>query len=217
MPLLIAAVVGIAGAMIYLFSSYGNTTDTIKLVAMKPGIMTEINNIKDGVKNLMILESDNIAGLTLGSVVASEAIDETMRDSVFPVADTSTGTIGTEKWEAADGNATAVYRSISFGNKMFLTVKPAATGERAEIIVDIHQLGGDNAGFLEKQLKNDLSPVADVNTSICITAQGTSVSSGYDTTSGHDGLSTTTLGKCTGNKEDGIFSVRFKDLQKSNN
>ena len=50
MPQLIAMVIVVVGAMIYMFQTFGGTGDKIEGVAQKGSIITEINNIKDGVK-----------------------------------------------------------------------------------------------------------------------------------------------------------------------
>ena len=50
MPQLIAMVIVVVGAMIYMFQTFGGTGDKIEGVAQKTSIVTEINNIKNGVQ-----------------------------------------------------------------------------------------------------------------------------------------------------------------------
>jgi flagellar basal body-associated protein FliL len=50
MPQLIAMVIVVVGAMIYMFQTFGGTGDKIEGIAQKTSIITEINNIKDGIK-----------------------------------------------------------------------------------------------------------------------------------------------------------------------
>ena len=50
MPQLIAMVIVVVGAMIYMFQTFGGTGDKIEGIAQKTSIITEINNIKNGLK-----------------------------------------------------------------------------------------------------------------------------------------------------------------------
>ena len=50
MPQLIAMIIIVVGAMIYMFQTFGGTGDKIEGIAQKTSIITEVNNIKDGVK-----------------------------------------------------------------------------------------------------------------------------------------------------------------------
>ena len=50
MPQLIAMIIIVVGAMIYMFQTFGGTGDKIEGIAQKTSIITEINNIKNGLK-----------------------------------------------------------------------------------------------------------------------------------------------------------------------
>ena len=50
MPQLIAMIIVVVGAMIYMFQTFGGTGDKIEGIAQKTSIITEINNIKNGIK-----------------------------------------------------------------------------------------------------------------------------------------------------------------------
>ena len=48
MPQLIAMIIIVVGAMIYMFQTFGGTGDKIEGIAQKTSVITEINNIKTG-------------------------------------------------------------------------------------------------------------------------------------------------------------------------
>ncbi len=50
MPQLIAMVIVVVGAMIYMFQTFGGTGDKIEGIAQKTSIITEINNIRNGLQ-----------------------------------------------------------------------------------------------------------------------------------------------------------------------
>ena len=50
MPQLIAMVIVVVGAMIYMFQTFGGTGDKIEGIAQKTSIVTEINNIRNGLQ-----------------------------------------------------------------------------------------------------------------------------------------------------------------------
>src|SRR5574344_1106583 len=50
MPQLIAMIIIVVGAMIYMFQTFGGTGDKIEGIAQKTSVITEINNIKNGLK-----------------------------------------------------------------------------------------------------------------------------------------------------------------------
>ena len=60
MPQLIAMVIVVVGAMIYMFQTFGGTGDKIEGVAQKTSIATEINNLKNGLQ--LAMRSGDITG-----------------------------------------------------------------------------------------------------------------------------------------------------------
>ena len=50
MPQLIAMVIVVVGAMIYMFQTFGGTGDKIEGIAQKTSLMTELNNLKNGLQ-----------------------------------------------------------------------------------------------------------------------------------------------------------------------
>ena len=65
MPQLIAMVIVVVGAMIYMFQTFGGTGDKIEGIAQKTSIITEINNIKTGLK--LAARSEQIGTTTTGT------------------------------------------------------------------------------------------------------------------------------------------------------
>ena len=72
MPQLIAMVIVVVGAMIYMFQTFGGTGDKIEGIAQKTSVVTEINNIKNGLKlaakseNIGIGDSENTTNVLVG-------------------------------------------------------------------------------------------------------------------------------------------------------
>jgi hypothetical protein len=178
MPQLIAMVIVVVGAMIYMFQTFGGTGDKIEGIAQKTSIITEINNIKDGVKiaaksgQIAATAKDdkvnNLKGLASLSYFA-EQINAQLTDS---------------KNNAANAN---IYNAISFGGGVITAadnnsdmqislVTPAISGtvnRTPGIFVDFSKGGlKTNAAFLESQIANDLSAVAFIDrTSTAATAK----------------------------------------------
>lgn len=234
MPQLIAMIIVVVGAMIYMFQTFGGTGDKIEGVAQKSSIITEINNIKDGLK--LAAKSGQLGTKTDGDYkntlqglgqlsYFAEQINEQLK-----LADTSTPTGG-----VANANT---YNAISFGGEanqddaaMKLSlVTPSKVGdvERVPgIFVDFSRGKlKDNAAFLESQVANDLATVAYIDRGATnntakggvIKSDGTSIeqrtpnigagSTDPDTgvfTADTNGLSQTLQG-------DGKFIIYFKDF-----
>ena len=176
MPQLIAMVIVVVGAMIYMFQTFGGTGDKIEGIAQKTSIITEINNIKDGVKIAAKSEQiastasgdmvENLSGLGTYSYFAEQINDQVTENSSF------SGTA------AADDNA---YYAISFGGEdpdnqggmILRLVTPAevaganagdpTTKRIPGIYVEFIDSLASNAGFLESQIANDLNSVAYVD------------------------------------------------------
>jgi len=54
MPQLIAMVIVVVGAMIYMFQTFGGTGDKIEGIAQKTSVLTEVNNIKNVINDFII-------------------------------------------------------------------------------------------------------------------------------------------------------------------
>ena len=166
MPQLIAMIIVVVGAMIYMFQTFGGTGDKIEGVAQKGSIITEINNIKDGVK--IAARSGHI-----------EATASTTTDAVNNLA--GLGTLSyfaeqiNEQVKGNTGTNTNSYFAISFGGKIddptpAMEIKLVASAPVGGvkmipgIFVDLSKGSlKDNKAFLEAQIATDLASIAYVD------------------------------------------------------
>jgi hypothetical protein len=145
MPQLIAMVIVVVGAMIYMFQTFGGTGDKIEGIAQKTSIVTEINNIRNGLQ-LAVRAGDIEKSVIAVAAVAAVAADSTAtpptlatpkRESI-PAGDTTLiglavlGYFADQMNDEIGNNATAVsaytaiantagqkntYSAISFGGE----------------------------------------------------------------------------------------------------
>ncbi|MBP6714030.1 MAG: hypothetical protein KA157_08840 [Aliarcobacter sp.] len=181
MPQLIAMVIVVVGAMIYMFQTFGGTGDKIEGIAQKTSLMTELNNLKNGLQ-IAIRTGD------LNNAIADDAATTAINESR---AATTLKTLATNEYFADQINkeltstnydtSDNVYYAISFGGKTdksmaIRLIMPtqaqvtAATGAatapvvRPGLYVDLTQGNlKNNAAFLESQLVNDLSATASID------------------------------------------------------
>jgi hypothetical protein len=90
MPQLIAMVIVVVGAMIYMFQTFGGTGDKIEGIAQKTSIVTEINNIRNGLQ-LAVRAGDiekSVTAVAAQTAVAAVAESGTVGQAgyVAPVA-----------------------------------------------------------------------------------------------------------------------------------
>lgn len=209
MPQLIAMVIVVVAAMIYMFQTFGGTGDKIEGVAQKGSIITEINNIKDGVK--IAAKSGQIGDATSGDVVSTlhelgtlsyfaQQINEQVIDNFK-----ATTSIPNTYYAISFGGA----KSTPGGMALQLVAKP---GLVPGIFVDL-SVGNlkTNAAFLESQIANDLQAVAYIDRKAESVADGGTVK--QDTTSGATGILTRLpVDTGAGSAEDGKFIIYFKDF-----
>lgn len=215
MPQLIAMIIVVVGAMIYMFQTFGGTGDKIEGVAQKASIITEINNIKDGVKiaarsGHIIDGTDdtnkpdavtNLKGLANLSYFA-EQINAQLMDTTN---------------NAANAN---VYNAISFGGGVVTT----ATNDSAMKISLVSNIGKaipgifvdmsagslkDNAAFLEAQIATDLGSIALIDRG-ATTGTALAIPAGATTDLEKRTPGTTTADATT--QADGKFIIYFKDF-----
>lgn len=221
MPQLIAMIIVVVAAMIYMFQTFGGTGDKIEGVAQKASVITEINNIKDGVK--IAAKSAQIAATAAGDKVNTlkglaslsyfaEQINNQLTDSANKQANVydaiSFG--GTVTTNATLANTT--------GNMEISLVAPSATGTVKRvpgIFVDFSKGNlKTNKAFLESQIANDLVAVAyiDRHATAATAATGVQNASGTDIEKRTPAFSTevTTAGSET--ISDGKFIIYFKDF-----
>ena len=220
MPQLIAMVIVVVGAMIYMFQTFGGTGDKIEGIAQKTSVITEINNIKNGLK----LATRN------GNVAATETVAKEEYNNLQGLAKMKyfAEQINTqlEKTDAGEARTALpnVYSAISFGGNStngaaytgdMLIQLVAAQGKIPGIFVDLSKGGlKDGAGFLESQIANDLAGVAIVvrgDTAVAATGVFT-VSSTARTGGTAEENARIPAEKATPNLNDGMFTIYFKDF-----
>ena len=149
-----------------MFQTFGGTGDKIEGVAQKTSIVTEINNVKNGLQlamrgsDITAANPNTLAGLARLAYFADQMNLE-IGNNVGVIAFTAT----------ADINRNAnTYTAISFGGEtnpaLFLSYIPvAAAGDRPAIRVQFAQNGTlwTNRAFLEAQLANDLQAIAAID------------------------------------------------------
>ena len=235
MPQLIAMVIVVVGAMIYMFQTFGGTGDKIEGIAQKTSIITEINNVRNGLQ--LAVRAGDI------SVTGQEAVDAdptaTPPVAAIPAGTTTlinlaalgyfadqmnneivnnTGTVAESATADTTGNRNT-YSAISFGGEnnsgMNLSMIVGDAGTRPGIRVQLLNSLAGNAAFLESQIATDLQAVAAIDRT---TVDGTPAEllddgevppnmrpSGVEDSTGADGTATTAL-------DDGIFTIYFKDM-----
>ena len=207
MPQLIAMVIVVVGAMIYMFQTFGGTGDKIEGIAQKSTIITEINNIKNGVQ--LALRSE--------AVYNSAATEDVAKNTVKSLKGIAQLQFFPEQInnQLTSTGAKDYYQAISFGgtdNMIVQLVLPAAAGAttRPGIFVDLSKGNlATNAGFLEKQLIQDLKALASIDahqtaaTYNALDADGKITAEKTAVTNADPAIDTNT---------DGKFVVYFKDL-----
>lgn len=204
MPQLIAMVIVVVGAMIYMFQTFGGTGDKIEGIAQKTSILTEIANIKNGIqlaaRDGVITKTSTLSDLAKLGYFADQINNE--------VGDNTT-----------DGNANEgknTYSAISFGGEdnpgmlINLVVNGTAATDKTQItkrpgirVVLLNELAA-NATFLESQVSEDLKAVASIDRT---TTDGKPVVLDAD-----GDVPTANANKDATNATDGIFTIYYKDI-----
>ena len=204
-----------------MFQTFGGTGDKIEGVAQKTSIVTEINNLKNGLQlamrsgDITATNPNTLAGLATLSYFADQMNNE-ISNNTGAVAYTATANI--------NQNANT-YSAISFGGEsnpaLFLSyILPAAAGDKPAIRVQIAENGTlwSNRGFLEAQMANDLAAIAAIDRTTVDGARvaivdnevpeanrPSTVNVANNTTNNAAGTATTAL-------DDGVFTIYFKDI-----
>ncbi|APW64442.1 hypothetical protein LPB137_00635 [Poseidonibacter parvus] len=212
MPQLIAMVIVVVGAMIYMFQTFGGTGDKIEGIAQKSSIMTEINNIKNG---LQLAARDEVL----------RATDSTTADKVETLEGLAeleyfADQINDELDATATTDTANVYQAISFGSgntmeiSLVLPAKANATTlARPGLFIDISKGSlATNAGFLEKQLVADLGALASIDVNQTSATYNTTIDAAGDLTT--PAALVAASGTTAATDEDGKFVIYFKDLQR---
>ena len=218
MPQLIAMIIVVVAAMIYMFQTFGGTGDKIEGVAQKGSIITEINNIKDGVK---------IAAKS-GHIQTSAGTDADAAKNLKGLATLSyfAEQINSQLTTSTNANAN-VYNAISFGGKSETTTGTANTsamkislvtttkGTTPGLFVDLADGSlKTNKAFLEAQIAKDLEAVAYIDRHATTAAAPATVqnSSGTDLEKRTPGYSTPVTTAGSESISDGKFIIYFKDF-----
>ncbi|QKF76236.1 hypothetical protein [Arcobacter defluvii] len=222
MPQLIAMIIVVVGAMIYMFQTFGGTGDKIEGIAQKTSVITEINNIKNGLKlaarsgsiatadNATNDEYNKLAGIAKLKYFA-EQINEQISKDKDGVSRTTT-----------DFNT---YAAISFGGNsdnatsatadMIIRLVANTKGQIPGIFVDLSRGGlKDGAGFLESQIANDLKSVATIDRKANVATATDTPAAGALRTTGTDvekRIPVETTGADT-LLNDGMFTIYFQDF-----
>jgi len=221
MPQLIAMVIVVVGAMIYMFQTFGGTGDKIEGIAQKTSIVTEINNIRNGLQ--LAVRAGDITND--GTAANTTALFDLANLGYF--ADQMNNEIADN---TDDNNITSgagnTYSAISFGGEdnpgMLLnlvtddttavaTVRdgdgvittPGTITQRPGIRVELTGALAANANFLESQIATDLAAVASIDR---VTTDGGPV------VLDEAGNVQNTAAQTTDNEGDGIFTIYFKDM-----
>lgn len=223
MPQLIAMVIVVVGAMIYMFQTFGGTGDKIEGVAQKNSVITEINNIKQGLKTAT--RQKMISGDTANAAYpdAVKTLEGLSRIGLFAQQ------INEQIIERSSaGDTVNVYNAISFGgnanttdalnnatgstNKSAMKISLVAlAGHIPGIYVDLADgdLSG-NASFLESSIAVDLKAIATIDRlAEGPTAAGVSAAA---TTDSETEKRTPALTATGGTNSDGKFIIYFKDF-----
>lgn len=221
MPQLIAMVIVVVGAMIYMFQTFGGTGDKIEGVAQKTSIATEINNLKNGLQ--LAMRSGDIT-ITNNNTLAELATLSYFADQMNSEIRNNTGT--TAFTATADINQNAnTYSAISFGGEanpaLFLSyIIPDAAGDKPAIRVQVAENGSlwANRAFLEAQLAGDLAAIAAIDRTTVNGARVAIVDNEVPednrpaTVNVTNNPTNNAAGTATTALDDGVFTIYFKDM-----
>ncbi|QKF74309.1 hypothetical protein AFAEC_2165 [Aliarcobacter faecis] len=223
MPQLIAMIIIVVGAMIYMFQTFGGTGDKIEGIAQKASVITEVNNIKNGLK-LAARAGDVKVGTTLQDLAKLGYFPEQVNEQITK----------------ATGNNVNTYNAISFGgqtdqgNPAMQVLLVANTKDMVPgIFVKFPKNGslGSSGGFLESQVANDLKSIAMIHRSakvgtdnvttaantVAQNSNGTGIEKrtpkvGTATTTKNDAGENVTTYVDTADNDDGEFIIYFNDF-----
>lgn len=218
MPQLIAMVIVVVGAMIYMFQTFGGTGDKIEGVAQKSSVISEINNIRNGLQLALRGGAIDTTPTTLANLATLGYFADQMNLEIRNNIGTTAIASGADLNQNAD-----TYSAISFGGEnnpgLFLTLIVGAEGTRPGIRVQVTGTLAGNEGFLESQIANDLRAIAAIDRT---TVDGTAsellnngdvpVNQRPATVVDADGEAGTVAADSLA-LTDGIFTVYFKDMQ----
>jgi hypothetical protein len=210
MPQLIAMVIVVVGAMIYMFQTFGGTGDKIEGIAQKTSVVTEINNIKNGLK--LAAKAENIG---IGTSANTTKVLVGLADlAYFPeqVNSQITNEGGTAR--AATYNE---YHAISFGGNasdvggMKVQLVAIKDGIVPGIYIEFAGSLASNGGFLETQIATDLKDIAYIDRAATAVPTTLTARTGTTTTTLDKRLPTETTAT-SAQLNDGKFVIYFNDF-----
>ncbi len=226
MPQLIAMIIIVVGAMIYMFQTFGGTGDKIEGIAQKTSIITEINNIKNGLKLAARAGDISISGVEVPGEGAAPATKVPSNLQALGKLSYFAEQINEQLIKKEDGTARTllpnIYSAISFGGSttnaqngtgsMLIHLVSNKEKQIPGIYVDLSKGGlSSNAGFLESQIANDLAAVAIIDRLATATTTATPVAGALRTT-GNDSEKRTPVDSTGGTESDGKFIIYFQDF-----
>lgn len=224
MPQLIAMIIIVVGAMIYMFQTFGGTGDKITGVAQKTSVITEINNIKSGLK--FAARDGKIADVYSPATPAEyyNTLIGLAKDGYFAeqineqISKNSAGEVRTD-------NTFNQYSAISFGGNatnnangtgsMLISLIANTPGTIPGIFVDLSRDSlSDNKAFLESQIETDLKGIAFVDRHAKVTNAGDTFKAGAKRTTGTTAEQRLPAAEtsATGSDGDGMFAIYFYDF-----
>ena len=234
MPQLIAMIIVVVGAMIYMFQTFGGTGDKIEGIAQKTSIVTEINNIRNGLQ--LAVRAGDISvtgqGAVAGDLTATPPIPAIPagRTSLINLAALgyfadqinreildNTGQVAFSATADTAGNRNT-YSAISFGGEnnpgMNLSMVVGDANTRPGIRVQLLGSLTGNAAFLESQIATDLAAVATIDRTT-VDGSAVAITNGEVPAVNRPATvidSAGTAGSATADLDDGIFTIYFKDM-----
>lgn len=218
MPQLIAMVIVVVGAMIYMFQTFGGTGDKIEGIAQKTSIVTEINNIRNGLQ-LAVRAGDIKTNSTLKDLADlgyfAEQINTELSNNAVATVSGATAALAT-----ASVGTLNTYAAISFGGEnnsgMIINMVLGAAGTPPGIRIQFLNGLDANKGFLESQLATDLAAVASIDrttvngASVALDGNGNTPVATRPVGDKIDPEGTVAAGTAT--LTDGIMTIYFKDM-----
>lgn len=207
MPQLIAMIIVVVGAMIYMFQTFGGTGDKIEGIAQKSSIITELNNIKGGVKlaarDRILFNSGQAAAAgtarTLEGIAEAQYFAQQINEQLNVAGQTDT---------------LNTYNAISFGGTrafagdMTIQLVNNVANRVPGLFVTLQGTLADNAGFIEAQLATDLGAIAHIDRN-AIAANAPAGTLGVTGVNARIPADTAAV---AGRETDGMFIIYFTDF-----
>lgn len=217
MPQLIAMIIIVVGAMIYMFQTFGGTGDKIEGIAQKTSIITEINNIKNGIQ-IASRGGEVIVGTTLEDLANVGYFAQQINDQL---TDTRSNAANENIYNAISFGGQVVTAADNTSNMQISLVTPTAANPNARPGIFVNLSEGNlenNAGFLETQIANDLAAIASIDrtattaTAVDLDVNGDVPVANAPTTVTNTAGNAGTVAVGTATLTDGMFTIYFKDI-----